>query len=136
MDGGGQNVYVAQVARHLARRGHRVEVLTRRDGPSLPPVVDWLDGVRVVHVPSGPPEWRRKEELLPLMGEFTDHALRRAAEVGYDLVHANFFMSALVAADRIESLQAGVQCAAESIDSGAARRALEGLTRLSQELGK
>jgi glycosyltransferase involved in cell wall biosynthesis len=63
-------------------------------------VVKWLDGVRIVHVPAGPPQWRRKEDLLPLMGEFTAHALRRARRAGYDLVHANFFMSALAALER------------------------------------
>jgi histidinol-phosphate phosphatase family protein len=80
------------------------EVLTRRDNLSLPPVVKWLDGVRIVHVPAGPPRWRRKEELLPLMGEFTDHALRRARSAGYDLVHANFFLSALVALEMRQRL--------------------------------
>lgn len=98
-DGGGQNVYVAQVACHLARRGHRVEVLTRRDNPDLPPVLEWLDGVRIIHVPAGPPERRPKEQLLPLMEEFTRHALCRARRVGYDVVHAHFFMSALVGAE-------------------------------------
>jgi anthranilate phosphoribosyltransferase len=66
-------------------------------------------------------------------------ALRRilAGEsgAGRDVVLLNA-AAALLAADRVDSLQAGVQCAAESIDSGAARRALEGLTRLSQELSK
>ena len=42
--------------------------------------------------------------------------------------------AALLAADRVDSLGTGVESAAASIDSGAARRALEGLTRLSQEL--
>jgi histidinol-phosphate phosphatase family protein len=98
-DGGGQNVYVAQVARHLARCGHRVEVLTRRDDPELPTVMEWLDGVRIIHVPAGPPQHRPKEELLPFMEEFAFHALRHARRVGYDLVHAHFFMSALVATE-------------------------------------
>ena len=99
VDGGGQNVYVAQVARHLARRGHRVEVFTRRDNPALPPILQWLDGVRIVHVPAGPPQWLPKEQLLPFMGEFTSYTLRHARRAGYDLVHAHFFMSALVAAE-------------------------------------
>src|SRR4051812_9162093 len=90
VDGGGQNVYVGQVARHLARRGMFVEVLTRRDHSMLPPVVNWQEGVRIVHVPAGPPQPRRKEDLLPLMEEFTAHALRRARRCRYDLVHANF----------------------------------------------
>jgi hypothetical protein len=98
VDGGGQNVYVAQVARHLTRRGHQVEVLTRRDRPDLPSVLTWLDGVRVVHITAGPPARRPKEQLLPFMEEFTHQTLRRARHMGYDLVHANFFMSALVGA--------------------------------------
>lgn len=35
-DAGGQNVYVAQLAGQLARRGHEVVVYTRRDDPGLP----------------------------------------------------------------------------------------------------
>jgi glycosyltransferase involved in cell wall biosynthesis len=99
VDGGGQNIYVGQVARHLARRGHAVEVLTRRDHSEQPEVFCWLDGVRIVHVPAGPPERVRKEELLSFMPEFTAYALARARRRRYDVVHANFFMSALVGAD-------------------------------------
>jgi histidinol-phosphate phosphatase family protein len=98
-DGGGQNVYVAHVARRLARRGHRVEVLTRRDDPDLPTILQWRDGVRIVHIPAGSPERRPKEQLLPRMEEFTQYALHRARRVGYDIVHAHFFMSALVGAE-------------------------------------
>ena len=95
-DSGGQNVYVAQVARHLARRGHRVEVFTRRDNADLPSVMEWLDGVRVIHVPAGSPRRCPKEQLLPYMQEFTHHVLRHARRSAYDLLHAHFFMSALV----------------------------------------
>ncbi len=103
-DGGGQNVYVAYTARHLARRGHYVEVLTRRDRPDLPEVLEWLDGVHIVHVPAGPPECRSKEQVLPFMGEFTQFALHRARWIGYDIVHAHFFMSALVGVELKKAL--------------------------------
>src|SRR5579875_2372731 len=103
-DGGGQNVYVAHVARRLARRGHYVEVLTRRDDPDLPTVQHWRDGVRIVHIPAGPPARCPKEQLLPLMGEFTQHALHRASRIGYDVIHAHFFMSALVGAELKKAL--------------------------------
>jgi glycosyltransferase involved in cell wall biosynthesis len=100
VDSGGQNVYVAHLARRLAGRGHEVEVLTRRDRPDQPEVVRCDDGVAVVHVPAGPARFVRKEELLPHMGDFTRWVLRRIRSRGaYDLLHANFFMSALVAAE-------------------------------------
>ncbi len=100
-DSGGQNVYVAQIARHLASIGHQVDILTRRDSPELPTCVHFDEGVRVIHVPAGPPEPVRKEDLLPHMRAFTAFALRhvRRERARYDLVHANFFMSSLVAAD-------------------------------------
>lgn len=100
VDSGGQNVYVAHLARLLARGGHEVEVFTRRDRPDQPECVRWADGVTVVHVAAGPPAFVRKEELLPHMDEFTRFVLRRIRARGaYDLIHANFFMSGLVAAD-------------------------------------
>ncbi|HEX7021292.1 MAG TPA: glycosyltransferase, partial [Trueperaceae bacterium] len=100
-DSGGQNVYVAHLAKELARLGYCVDVFTRRDDATLPKVVTWRQGVRVVHVRAGPAEPIPKEELLPHMTEFTDRILAfmgRQAH-GYDLAHANFFMSGLVAAD-------------------------------------
>jgi phosphoheptose isomerase len=101
VDAGGQNVYVGQLARHLASIGHEVDVFTRRDSVLLPEVAEWVDGVRIVHVPAGPPEFVRKEDLLPCMAEFTQHMLRycRRQRRRYALAHANFWMSGLVAAD-------------------------------------
>jgi D-inositol-3-phosphate glycosyltransferase len=98
-DSGGQNVYVAQVASHLGRLGHRVDVFTRRDAEALPDIVDLGGGVRVIHVKAGPARPIRKEELLPLMTEFTAVVERHCRGTGYDLAHANFFMSGLVAAE-------------------------------------
>jgi len=98
VDAGGQNIYVAHVARALARAGHHVDVLTRRDDIVLPSVVDVRPGMRVLHLDAGPPRFVPKEELLPHMGAFTRAArtLFRAS-VPYDVAHANFFMSGLVA---------------------------------------
>ena len=97
IDSGGQNIYVAETARQLAARGYLVDVFTRRDEPSLPDIVDWLPGVRVIHVPAGPAAFVRKEDILPLMPEFAAFVERFAAAQRYDLAHAHFFMSGLVA---------------------------------------
>ncbi|HEX2089448.1 MAG TPA: glycosyltransferase [Actinomycetota bacterium] len=101
IDSGGQNVYVGQVAKNLASIGYDVDVFTRRDNELLPDVAQWVNGVRIIHVPAGPPEHLRKEELVQHMPEFTSYVLRfcRRRRVPYDLLHANFFMSALVAAE-------------------------------------
>jgi glycosyltransferase involved in cell wall biosynthesis len=97
VDSGGQNIYVAETARHLAARGYRVDVFTRKDQADQPEIVEWLPGVRVVHVPAGPATYVRKEELLDWIPDFSAFVQRFAARERYDIVHANFFMSGLVA---------------------------------------
>lgn len=94
-DAGGQNIYVAAIARELARQGCAVDVFTRRDNALQPEQIAWLPGVRVIHVPAGPARHVPKEELLPWMGAFGEFLLafcRREAQP-YDVLHANFFMS-------------------------------------------
>jgi phosphoheptose isomerase len=101
VDAGGQNVYVGQLARHLVQIGYDVDVFTRRDSDALPEVAAWVDGVRIVNVPAGPPERIPKERLLPWMDDFGAHVVRfcRRQPQPYDLVHANFWMSGLVACE-------------------------------------
>jgi glycosyltransferase involved in cell wall biosynthesis len=105
VDSGGQNVYVAQVAKKLAARGHTVDIFTRRYGVALPRVVEWCPNVRVIHVPAGPPQDVRKEELLPYMNDFARWMIGFCRmHGGYDLLHANFFMSGHVALQVREAL--------------------------------
>jgi glycosyltransferase involved in cell wall biosynthesis len=99
-DAGGQNVHVAALASALARRGHSVEVYTRRDDPELPERVPLGDGVEVIHVPAGPPQLLPKDELLPYMAAFGDWMAERWTVAAPDLVHAHFWMSG-VACDRV-----------------------------------
>ncbi len=100
-DSGGQNLYVGKLAQNLAAMGYSVDVFTRRDNDRLPDTVEWGRGVRVIHVPAGPATFVRKEDLLPHMEEFTNYVLRfcRRQRSAYDICHANFWMSGLVAAE-------------------------------------
>jgi glycosyltransferase involved in cell wall biosynthesis len=105
-DCGGQNVYVSQIARALASHGHEVDVFTRRDDSALPMVVNACDGVRVIHVPAGPAATVRKEEMLPYMAEFSAFTTGWCAcdDRGYDIAHANFWMSGMAALELKERL--------------------------------
>lgn len=98
-DSGGQNVYVAQLARQLARLGYLVDIFTRRDSTGQEAVVDWVPNVRVIHVPAGPARFIPKEAMLPYMEQFGRFVIRfaRRQKIPYDLMHANFFMSGMVA---------------------------------------
>lgn len=101
VDSGGQNVYVAHIARQLAATGVRVDVFTRRDSPSQATVMEWLPNLRVIHVSAGPACFIAKEAMLPYMKEFAGFMREFMDEeiVPYDLLHANFFMSGMVAAE-------------------------------------
>ena len=99
VDGGGQNVYVGELAKSLAALGFEIDIFTRRDSEVVPEAAEWTDAVRIVYVPAGPPNPVPKEDLLPFMGEFTERTVEFMRGRAYDLVHANFFMSGLVAAE-------------------------------------
>jgi glycosyltransferase involved in cell wall biosynthesis len=99
IDCGGQNVYVAQLARELALAGHLVDVFTRRDAIGQKQLVRWHEGVRVVNVPAGPAHHVPKEQMLPHVEAFARFVTRfaRHQPAPYDIVHANFFMSGMIA---------------------------------------
>ena len=98
VDSGGQNVYVAELPKHLARLGYEIDIFTRKES-NISTVVNWLPNIRVIHVKAGPEHIVAKEDLLSFMDEFTDNMAQfiNKEKVCYELIHANFFMSALVA---------------------------------------
>lgn len=99
VDSGGQNVYVAETARHISQLGFEVDIFTRWEDPGAEEVVNWLPGVRVIHVKAGPVRYLPKEQLLQYMLLFRHNMIKfmRKHQVTYELIHANFFMSAMVA---------------------------------------
>jgi glycosyltransferase involved in cell wall biosynthesis len=99
IDCGGQNVYVAHLARELALAGYLVDIFTRRDTVAQKQLVRWRENIRVIHVPAGPAHYVPKEQMLPhvqAFARFVARFARRQAAL-YDIVHANFFMSGMVA---------------------------------------
>jgi D-inositol-3-phosphate glycosyltransferase len=99
IDCGGQNVYVANLARELAQAGYLVDIFTRRDAMTQKQQVRWCENIRVIHVPAGPAHYVPKEQMLPYIQAFARFVTRfaRRQESLYDIVHANFFMSGMVA---------------------------------------
>jgi D-inositol-3-phosphate glycosyltransferase len=100
-DSGGQNVYVAELARRLGVMGHEVDVFTRRDDEGLPEVVPFSEGVRVVNLSAGPARTVPKDDIFRYMPAFRDSFYRFAEgePAPYGLVHANFWMSGWVACE-------------------------------------
>src|SRR3954471_3907269 len=70
VDAGGQNVYVAELAKYLSKTDYEVDVFTRWEDPSTDQVINWMSNVRVIHVKAGPVKYIQKEDLLEYMPEF------------------------------------------------------------------
>ena len=105
-DAGGMNVYIADLARALARRGSEVEIFTRATSSNLAESVHLGDGVTVRHISAGPFEGLAKNDLPGQLCAFTAGVLRAEAgrtEGWYDVVHSHYWLSGHVgwlAADR------------------------------------
>lgn len=93
-EAGGQNVYVREVARALARRGHHVDAFTR-GREVVAAEAHEVDGARVVRLPCGPGGFLSRNVLFPHLGAFVDAADRfvRAERGRYDVVHSNYWLS-------------------------------------------
>ncbi len=100
-DAGGQNVYVDEVSRNLAKLGYAVDVFTRRDSPDAAEVVVWAPNVRVINLTAGPTTFLPKDDMWAFMPAFRDAFLNfvERDETRYDIVHSNFWMSGWVATE-------------------------------------
>lgn len=99
-DAGGMNLYVRELARHLARQGRIVDIYTRRTDPFSPEVTVDVPGVNVIAIDAGPPAAVPKHSLFDLTGEFADSMISYMTRHGldYDVLHAHYWLSGCVAA--------------------------------------
>lgn len=96
-EAGGQNVYVREVARALAARGHAVDVFTRgRDCREIE-IHPWA-GARIIRLPAGPRGFISRQHLFAHLPEFRGHLAEFARWSGarYDVVHSNYWLSGWV----------------------------------------
>ncbi len=91
---GGLNVYVRAVSRELGRRGHCLDIFTRRTDPDSPSVMELAPNVRLVQLDAGPHE-ADKEDLYPHLPEFVRRlaSYAEARGIAYDLVHSHYWLS-------------------------------------------
>ena len=99
-DSGGMNVYVRELVSALAQAGVDCTTYTRATRPTSddqPEVVQVEPGHRVVHLPAGPFELA-KEDLPHVVEDFGDAVIDHLKnDRGADVVHANYWLSGLVA---------------------------------------
>ncbi len=96
-DSGGMNVYVREMVSSLSQAGVACTTYTRADRAGLPYEVLVEPNHRVVFIEAGPHNLP-KEALSEIVDEFTERVLDDlAANGGADVVHANYWLSGVVA---------------------------------------
>ena len=97
---GGMNVYVRDLAREFARRGHFVEVFTRVQDACAPRLSHELGpNCRVVHIPAGPESPLETDQVYNYLDEFVTGVLAytQANDCSYDIIHSHYWLSGVVA---------------------------------------
>ncbi|MDI3256982.1 MAG: glycosyltransferase [Kyrpidia sp.] len=91
---GGQNQYVYQLAVHLGRLGHDVDVYTHWSWAEAPEMEVFGERARVIRVSAGRRGNIGKEDLYHRLDRFYTEMTAKIAVFGpYDLVHAHYWMS-------------------------------------------
>ncbi|GAA5168228.1 D-inositol-3-phosphate glycosyltransferase [Ornithinimicrobium tianjinense] len=104
-DAGGLNVYVAETAARLARRGVRVDVFTR-DAGTATGAVPLAPGATVHHLTAGPRAPVDKNALPAHLEAFADALGGALATGGYDVVHSHYWLAGV--AGRVASARVGL----------------------------
>ena len=98
-DAGGMNVYIRELATHLAAQGLPVDIFTRRTHPDTPEVREIVPGVNVIAINAGPAAEIGKNDLFTYLPEFAEEMALYSLRAGtrYDVVHAHYWLSGWVA---------------------------------------
>ena len=96
---GGMNVYVLELSRALAKKGHLVDMYTRRQSLHQAEVIQVAPRLRVIHLTAGLERHLPKKQLINYIPEFTQNYLKfiRSEKITYDLFHAYYYLSGLIA---------------------------------------
>ncbi len=100
-DTGGMNVYVRELARELAKRGHSVDVYTKAHQPEHGPAINLGQNVRIIHLDTGVDEDMPKIAIYDYIQRLSDIAenFRKHNQLKYDLIHSHYWLSGLIGKD-------------------------------------
>ncbi len=100
---GGQSAYVANLAQQMAQMGHTVDVFTAQKSSHFPQIHEWLPQIRVIQIPV---ETMIDENQLHLheISQWMKNFIH-AHGFHYDLMHANYWTSGMIAQELKDSLQ-------------------------------
>ncbi len=95
---GGMNVYVRELARELANRGHFVDIYTKAHQPQHGPPINLGQNVRIIHLDTGVDEDMPKLAIYDYIQRLAGGAenFRKYNQLQYDLIHSHYWLSGLI----------------------------------------
>ena len=92
---GGMSVYIRELARELARRGHTVDVYTRAHESLHDHIVEFGQNARTIHLKAGEGEQIEKLAIYPHLADFARDLenFRKRNRLHYDLIHSHYWLS-------------------------------------------
>ncbi len=97
-DTGGMNVYVRELAREMAKRGHTVDIYTKAHQPEHGPSINLGQNVRLIHLETGVDEDMPKLAIYDHIQRLACSAedFRKFNRMEYDLIHSHYWLSGLI----------------------------------------
>jgi D-inositol-3-phosphate glycosyltransferase len=97
-DTGGMNVYVREMARELAKRGHTIDIYTMAHQPQHGPPINLGQNVRIIHLETGVNEGMPKLAIYDHIQRLACGAedFRKYNQMEYDLIHSHYWLSGLI----------------------------------------
>jgi len=97
-DTGGMNVYIREMARELAKRGHTIDIYTMAHQPQHGPPINLGQNVRIIHLETGVNEDMPKLAIYDHIQRLAYGAedFRKYNQMEYDLIHSHYWLSGLI----------------------------------------
>ena len=92
---GGMSIYIRELARHLARAGHEIDIYTQGSGQTEEVYI--TGNVRLIRINSGHgyiPKDELHNHILPIFQSFRDHVQKNGWH--YDIIHSHYWLSGLL----------------------------------------
>ena len=96
-DTGGMSVYIRELAKELGKRGHHVDIFTRRHGDQHPRIIALSENVRLMHLRAGDEADLDKLAIFPHINDFAVELdeFRTSEGIAYDILHSHYWLSGL-----------------------------------------
>jgi D-inositol-3-phosphate glycosyltransferase len=96
-DTGGMSIYIRELTKELAQKGHNVDIFTRVQNPITPEIIDLDINTRQIHIPAGEPADLEKLLIYSHVPDFACKVenFRKQNNLQYKLIFSHYWLSGI-----------------------------------------